>query len=765
MKKIVFLLGVVLLPMLSNSESCGQLMSFDKSGKPTVADRLVTIGSYQAKVYEKDRTQMRDTGTYLNFNEKYKVEGRTKRYFKLKKNGEDRGYVKIDDLFCGGTPMTADSGLLEKFYVKTEIHEKGTPSFVTAYPSSEGKDCGESGEYCKKLKRFNSYFVYKEKDGRYLLASSADFKNRDYLTGWVDKKSGYIWKTAIGARPSEKLTDKHPVYFYKTLEDAESKRNGNSILGGDRWFNIPIRMPVLNKVEHNGKSYYEVALSLSGIGVKRDKNGNIIYTSIKNDTSKTFDKYTFVDIMFLIDGTESMQSYLNKITAPGGIIEKLSTKLKNNEKYKGLTFRISYRVYRDSYAGKMNLGEGHALDTKSCKQNFIKLKKVNATKNDAAHGDMTSKENLYGGIGKAIEDMESCKKNKKIMVIIGDTGDNYDSNTKFNKLIKKLKAETSRNEKNTLMVFIQTPKKKNGSDKYNEAYASFNAQADKFAHALDSKDRGIVTKFQSDDSNLISKILKSKTIKGYLDTVTIDRIKKNLKNGENLTEVIEKLRKQTENTIPAVYFDEILDGSCKDLGKEACEGKVFNIVMKGYIEATPNIKEDVFFNDGDFDKLTRLMNNLNLNSTQSKEGARISLVNALKSTLGKVTGQDFLGEAEDMKIEDFLQSNGIPTRENSPLFKYKIYELLDMSSSSKIQDCNAKQLFNWLLTSKEILKIVGRNKIPTLVPMDITGCDKKIPKYDGPIMSKFFPNNVSGYAYQDEAQGLRYLWVPKEFLP
>lgn len=91
MKKIVFLLGVVLLPMLSNSESCGQLMSFDKSGKPTVADRLVTIGSYQAKVYEKDRTQMRDTGTYLNFNEKYKVEGRTKRHFKLKKNGEDRG--------------------------------------------------------------------------------------------------------------------------------------------------------------------------------------------------------------------------------------------------------------------------------------------------------------------------------------------------------------------------------------------------------------------------------------------------------------------------------------------------------------------------------------------------------------------------------------------------------------------------------------------------------------------------------------------------
>ena len=140
-------------------------------------------------------------------------------------------------------------------------------------------------------------------------------------------------------------------------------------------------------------------------------------------------------------------------------------------------------------------------------------------------------------------------------------------------------------------------------------------------------------------------------------------------------------------------------------------------------------------------------------------------MNALKSTLGKVTGQDFLGEAEDMKIEDFLQSNGIPIRENSPLFKYKISDLLDMSSSSKIQDCNTKQLFNWLLTSKEILKIVGRNKIPTLVPIEITGCDKTIPKYDIPLMSKFFPNNVYGYAYQDEAQGLRYLWVPKEFLP
>ena len=187
------------------------------------------------------------------------------------------------------------------------------------------------------------------------------------------------------------------------------------------------------------------------------------------------------------------------------------------------------------------------------------------------------------------------------------------------------------------------------------------------------------------------------------------------------------------------------------------------LIKKGYIEVTADIKEDIFFIDGDFDRLRAFMNSLKINSTLSKKTARKTLVNTLKLTLGKVTGQDFLAEAEDMKIEDFLQSNGIPTRENSPLFKHKISDLLDMSSSSKIQDCNVKQLFNWLLTSKEILKIVGRNMMPILVPLKIEGCDKSIPKYSAPIMTKFFPNNLSGYAYQDKVQGLRYLWIPKEF--
>ena len=123
-KMLVFFMGLGIISSLLNAESCGQLISFDKSGKPIIADRLVTIGSYKAKVYEKDKTQMRDTGKYLNFNEKYKVEGRTKKYFKLKKNGEDRGYVKIDDLFCGGTPMTADSVFLKNFMLKQKFMRK-----------------------------------------------------------------------------------------------------------------------------------------------------------------------------------------------------------------------------------------------------------------------------------------------------------------------------------------------------------------------------------------------------------------------------------------------------------------------------------------------------------------------------------------------------------------------------------------------------------------------------------------------------------------
>jgi hypothetical protein len=169
--------------------------------------------------------------------------------------------------------------------------------------------------------------------------------------------------------------------------------------------------------------------------------------------------------------------------------------------------------------------------------------------------------------------------------------------------------------------------------------------------------------------------------------------------------------------------------------------------------------------DGEFEKLKNLMNSIKLDSTQNREHARRELVDLLKLALTEITGQPFLSKYEDMKIDEFLQNNGIPTRENSPLFSNKISDLLDMSSNSPIQDCKIRQLINWIFASKEMLRLVGRNRIPHLNPVEINGCDKSIPKYEDPIESKHFKNDVNGYEYQDKLQGLNYLWVPKEFLP
>ena len=151
MKRVIFW-GLIIIPLILNSIDCRSI-GFDNSGKPVNDKQQITISEHKTKLYKIDRNQMVKSGS-VNFNEKYfiitKYRNRGEDYFGVSKSigGKLFGYIKIEDSFCGGKPMTAESGLLEKFFIKTEVHEAGTTSFVTAYPSSNNDYCGENVKYC-----------------------------------------------------------------------------------------------------------------------------------------------------------------------------------------------------------------------------------------------------------------------------------------------------------------------------------------------------------------------------------------------------------------------------------------------------------------------------------------------------------------------------------------------------------------------------------------------------------------------------------------
>ena len=749
--------------VLSALDSCINI-NYNSDGTPVTNNQQITILEHKAQLYRRNMNSMEESRS-LDFNTKYFIVNRYKKYFGIKRKIEGKllGYVKLSDVFCGGKPMIAKSGLLKKFFIKTEVHEKGTTSFVKAYPSSSGDDCGVKNKHCAKLKRFNSYYIFKEEQGRYLLSKSNEYRAEDILTGWVNKKDGFIWKTAIGVRPADRLKDSEPVYFYISKEDAKADNNKNEILGGMRWYDILIRMPVLEKINIGGEEYYKVALSIAGIGV--EKKGNSLYYTNKGSKSamNIVGKHNEVDIMFLVDGTKSMQPYIDKIIKKGGLIDRLSTTLMQDQKYKGLTIRTSYRIYRDGYAGDKNLGDGESI-TATCGESFTRTSfDVKASSNDKDD----FKENMFGGINRALKDMRRCPNNKKIIFVIGDAGDR-DSGSDFNNLVRKLKKKESRKH-NTILVFIQTPRdsSKSGSE-YSEAYNSFSRQVKKFKAILDPNSKGIVTSFKSDDTNIINNILNTASIDGYLNLEFLREIKVNLENGENLVDIIERLSSHEKyKNIPGIYKEEIINKSCKELGQEACEGKVYNLVIEGFIKVTENISEDVFFIQGEFSDLRSLMDRIKWNSSINREDRRTMLVELLRMALAETTGQTVFSNFKDTRIDEFLNSHGLPTRKNSPIFQHTIAELLD---SNKVEDKVIKQLFTWISTSKDILRLIDRNEIAQLEFKEGSSKNDAIPAYIRPIRSKDFPRNkdndrMQGYHYHDEIQNIRFLWVPKEFLP
>jgi len=768
MKKLLLIL-VLSIVVYAN---CDSIIKFNSDGTPVSNEQVVTVMDYNVSLYDKYGNGVKPNGKSVPFNYKLYIAGYydNARYYLVKKkpNGSPIGYIEKSKVFCGGRPLKAESGLLKKFYIKTAIHDRKNKklSFVTAYHSPTGSKCENND--CPTLKRFNSYYIFKETKNRYLLANTDNFTDQSSLTGWVDKKDGYIWKTGIAIRPSENLSDDNHIYFYKTLEDAKANRNGNPILGGMRWFNIPMRIPVLKTIKDGNDLYYEVVLSTGGIGVKKVGN-KLMYVDDNVSSINIRDKFNKVDIMFLVDGTKSMQPYIDKIIKKGGIIDKLLNEFRKDVNYKGLTIRASYRIYRDSYAGERNLGEGVALNG-ACNEDFSPdIANVRAT--NESNDDF--KENLYGGINKAIQDMRSCRDNLKMIFVIGDAG-NRDNPKEFNKIVKQLKAN-NRHKKDIRVVFIQTPFNESLRDNlnYEEAYKSFEEQAMAFAKMQSQKEleskhhkndsQTIKFYFKTDDKNLVRNILNSQVIKGFLNQKLKREVERNIADGHSLVETIDIIQKRDEfRSIPALVIDEIIDGSCKELGAELCEGKVYNVVTKGYIKATKDIKEDVFFTTGQFDKLDEMMTLIKWSSSLRKKDQRRKLVELLKDALPKVTGQHIFSEYEDEQIDTFLKRFGLPTRDDSPLFKYTINSLQNKDGNGAT-DQEIRALYNWIESSKAIFKLVRRNKIPIL-KLSENQTFKNIPIYEE-IDEKDFPVGYKGYFYNDKIQNIRFSWIPKNYLP
>jgi hypothetical protein len=708
------------------------------------------------------------------------------------------GWIKRSDLLCSDTPLRGEAGLEQKLYIKTATAVQGeTPKTVRAYPSPSDNSCQSK---CRELSRFTGYFIFAidKKNERYLLADNYLLEETSTLVGWVGKSDGFIWETAYGLRPREDLKyhaghekagQERSMCLYSTISDAKSKKNCMPLLGGDRWYNYADRVPILGR---EGK-YYRVIVPLAGTGIKKRGKGEIVIApEVMGRSIKAIDSLENLkrmDIFFLIDGTRSMQPYIDIIRGSergAGVVQKIIAAFGTDDAFRDTKLRFGFRVYRDTYAGNSGLGESlpfnstcdvSANSLRTNLDNFAeKISKVQASASDAASGDNDYEENLLGGIAQAMDDMLPCPDNSKILFVIGDHGYNGEAQRArgakvidINALANSMTGDKGRGEKTIVPFFIQTPN--NGSYAknplaYQNAYAAFRRQARAIASVILGAGRQAETKtivLTSDDSRLTEKIITG--VKLFGDSRVVNEIIADIQGGTPLVEAITRLQGAREfRNLPGLFWDIVEQGSCKALGKQ-CTERIYETVFEGFAEVSDDVTVDVWLKSDDLQRWVSLLNLMQDVRQYGGKEQRMAFVQALVDTLQNVIGKP-LYEDTNETLRDYLErKGGLPVRDNSPLIKYSLASLMD---PKKVPNCEILRLAAWVQNAKQMLAIVNKgDRRPVFSSENYPGeCPggKNIPFIDGDIGQRPLGADDK-MSYSHPFQKARVFWVPKNFLP
>jgi hypothetical protein len=735
--------------------------------------------------------------------------------------GKDQqlGWVSRKDLLCTSKPIiNPEKGLEKKFYIKTENRKRkpGEPAFINAYPMPAAQCNGK----CRELSRFTMYFIVDQHKDWYLLAD--DYHITLPLVGWVQKKDGYLWDTAYGLRPRDDLKyvdeqgneSEGAECVYQSLDDAINKHHCMPVLGGNSWYQGFVRIPLLDIVDSKGnhippknltdkkaspKAFYKVALAVPGVGVTKDFQ---MTPKTLGDPSINLEPMKFIDVFFLIDGTDSMQSVIETIRGKNGkpgLVQNIANTLEGAENFKGAKFRFGFRVYRDIYSGDKNLGQGLPLEAQHCEELPYDYLEKNRKKfqdqiadvqaSDYFSGPRNYPENLFGGLKQVLNrDLRSCPGHTKLLFIIGDHGYSRGAVTMnhLRQFITRLKRDKGR----FATFFIQTPNKTSTArkpDAYKQAYGMYCNQGYEFLQIVlegksRSKNDNYLFRLQDESASpnptdtqceqyqqipanqLGNHILEQ--IKGFSNTRILSELTVDLRGGKALKKAIESLqRKHTD--VPGLFWDFVEDGNCEILGKQ-CDKSVYDVTFKGYIPVSDNISLDVWMIGNQLENFQKILQNFRkLGPIIDKREEMVrTLVEALTIRVMKPAIQP--GE----KIANYIQRKaGLPVSRNTILLSYDPEKQL--KHESIVPDCELERLVVLATKMEKMLSIIYEGyyrPIPQLKPYPKDTCTraseigKRIPFFSGRITKKRLGEDDT-YSYEHGFRGMTIYWVPEEYLP
>ena len=390
---------------------------------------------YLEMVYVKEVAEDQNGKNWLHvYSAVYAEEGQ-----KVKRNKE-RGWIKASDVILSNYSVLNESSIPKKrmalYSVDLGMQDKnlggGPENLRYGYynkPTRRGKEIGV-------VKKFNIYFILKETQKWVLLSKTDRLSGRNIrgdVVGWMPKKKTTPWNHRICYEPvygvqNRKAYQNSSITSYekyelpifskkeelkKFLKYGQVKNPDKSIIKqfnvkGERLDPVVPRVPILNNLDEKRKEVVTIA-QLGSSKVSQEER-----IRLKKKQKKLLNRKENVNILFVVDATESMEPYYPAMR------ESIVEIIQNNELSKAETnLRFGLAVYRDYPDGNKKFEI--APLTSNEQEITRKIRTV-----ECYSKDKDLPEAQYYGLKEGIKRANFQKQNSNVVVLVGDAGNHRD---------------------------------------------------------------------------------------------------------------------------------------------------------------------------------------------------------------------------------------------------------------------------------------------------------------------------------------------------
>lgn len=726
------------------------------------------------------------------------------------------GWVEKNSVLCRNDPLRdPETGLWRRVFIQTATRSLGEAADdnaqagdIEAKPLHRGPRM-ECDETCRKVGRFEWFYVYGDSDGRLLISKGIDLRTRDtdvQLAGWLKAEDGIPWNTASALRPAiaeEVAPADLPEILcaYASPEEAAARQNCREFLTGPLWFEIDLRLPVLDETDDTWKVIFK------GGGGKQDRDELLAMLNNDRRRSNIANGLNNLDVLFLIDGTKSIEPAIAAIKGSNGqpgIVERLKDGLQDKIA-EGGQFRVGYRVYRDSAKGSRNDGvqesENRALDALGCNDDSASFaddfRKVTAQ--DLVKDDDFS-ENLMGGLKQALRDISGCRNHAKMIIVVGDHG--YDAGKQRQRGHRSVSHEdissamksTTAFETAPLIFFLQLPKANLSTiindEGYVKAYEDFARIARRtirdtaaiYGARLSGPQQSEMVREMSSDmfrvlpSNGISDAVVDgivETAAAYLNPVVSDSIGQ---GGESIQDSIKRLQKRSGG-VPLLWWGMAEQRFCEGL-PDQCSETVLEKVDTLYVRKADAhlLVPEIIMTREQLENWIELLRGFRY--FRGKE-----IVNGLRNTLEEVVGSQFSitvgnprreSDGEPMTLGEILQlKGGLPSGTQSDFLAYTPQHF----QPGGMQQCEVFALSEYVSRREPVLtELAEGTKLPMydVYPPNVQTCPQlsEVGRELGIINNETRRNiDLSDQeegidrGYKHPMGGTQIYWIPLRYIP